>query len=93
MPLSPDARFLLDAFAALPALGTLSPQETRDVLAAAAVAMPEIPMASVENRTVTTLGVDVPVRVYTPTGATFGAPGPVIMFFHGPSWPGPLIVT
>lgn len=86
MPLSPDARFLLDAFAALPALGTLSPQETRDVLAAAAVAMPEIPMASVENRTVTTPGVDVPVRVYTPTGATFGAPGPVIMFFHGGGW-------
>ena len=86
MALDPACEMILGAFAALPALGTMEPAPTRAMLAAAAVPLPEIPMAAVDDRVIPGPGGDLPIRIYTPLGLTFGAPGPVVVFFHGGGW-------
>jgi acetyl esterase len=86
MPLDPQVRALLDEAAALglPPLSQLSVEENRENRRrrAALAGAPE-PVARVEERVVPGPGGDLPVRIYTPTGA---GPFPILVFFHGGGW-------
>src|SRR5947207_950096 len=86
MPLDPAAQFVIDAFAAMPALGTLSPEDTRVMMLAAQVPTDPIPVRAVEDRVIDGPGGDLTLRIYTPNGAAIGGPGPGIVFFHGGGW-------
>ncbi len=86
MPLDPAAQLIIDAFAAMPALGTLTPSETRAVVLAAQVPLDPIPMAAVVDRVIPGPTGDLTVRIYRPNGTAIGAPGPGIVFFHGGGW-------
>ena len=86
MPIDPAAQMILDAFAALPALGTMDPVPTRELFEASAAPIDPIPMESVEDRVIPGPGGDLPIRIYSPFGKVFGAPGPVMVFFHGGGW-------
>ena len=86
MPLDPAAQAVIDGFATLPALGTLSPEETRELLASIQVPLDDVPMRAVEDRVVAGPGGDLPVRIYMPNGASVGGPDPGIVFFHGGGW-------
>lgn len=89
MPLDPAAKLIIDLFAAMPALGTMDPVATRAMLdqaAAGAPPVPPIPMESVVDRAIPGPGGDLPIRIYSPNGKVFGAPGPVMVFFHGGGW-------
>ncbi len=84
MPLDPQAREVLDALAALglPPNHTISPEEARaNQMARPRPAGPEV--AKVEDRTIANGDFQVPVRIYTPSGA---GPFPVLSWFHGGGW-------
>lgn len=86
MPLDPQARAVLEQMAAagLPALGTLTPEQTRQQMAlTAAAAPPGEPVARVEDRWIPGPAGDIPIRIYTPEG---DAPLPVLVYFHGGGW-------
>ncbi len=81
MPLDPQAKAELDLRAGAPPLESLTPTEAR----AQSEAVPRLPgpeVAKVEDLRVPGDGVDVPVRVYTPTGAPAGA----LVWLHGGGW-------
>ena len=86
MPVDAASQFLIEAFAAMPPLGTQSAAATRATILAAQVAMEPIPMAAVEDRVVPGPAGELVVRIYRPNGLTFGAPGPGVVFFHGGGW-------
>ena len=86
MPLDPQARQLLDQFAALgaPPLQEQTPTEARLGFAALAevVGPPEVAVPT-EDRTVPGPGGEIPVRVYRPAAT---GPLPVVVYFHGGGW-------
>jgi acetyl esterase len=84
MPLDPQARFVIDQIAALgfPPAHTVSPQQARiNMKMRPRAAGPEV--AKVEDRRIPGLGLEIPVRIYTPMGP---GPFPVLMWFHGGGW-------
>jgi acetyl esterase len=84
MPLDPQAQAVLDQIEALglPPNHTVSPEEARANMAARP--RPEGPaVAKVEDRTITSGGSEIPVRIYTPAGS---GPFPVLGWFHGGGW-------
>ena len=90
MPVSPQAKAVLDALAAAggPPMEQMTPVEVRaqraataDAFAAMAGTLEELPR--VENRTVPGPGGPIPVRVYWPQT---GGPLPALVYFHGGGW-------
>ena len=81
MPLDPQAQTVIEQLAALglPPTHTVSPEQARiNAKARPRAAGPEV--ARVENRRIPGPGLDIPVRMYTPTGA---GPFPILVWFHG----------
>jgi acetyl esterase len=84
MPLDPQAKQVLEQIAALglPANHLVSPSQARiNMKSRPRAAGPEV--ARVEDRLIPGPGVDIPVRIYTPTGA---GPFPILVWFHGGGW-------
>ena len=86
MPVDPQVQEMLDLFAVepLPTLREQGPEEARRFmrLTAPSLGLRE-EVASVADRTVPGPASDLPVRVYTPSGA---GPFPVMVYFHGGGW-------
>ena len=84
MPLDPQAQQVLDQLAALglPPNHTVSPVEARKNSKSRPMA-PGPEVAKVENRSISGVGPDIPVRIYTPIG---DGPFPVLGWFHGGGW-------
>lgn len=86
MPLDPQAKTLLDQFAAAgaPALEHLSPTQAREVYGAIeALHGPPPPMHHVEDRAIPGPAGDIPVRIYRPRDTS---PLPALVYFHGGGW-------
>jgi acetyl esterase len=84
MPLDPQAQQVLEQIAALglPPNHLVSPSQARiNMKSRPRAAGPEV--AKVEDRLIPGPGVDIPVRIYTPTGS---GPFPVLVWFHGGGW-------
>jgi acetyl esterase len=84
MPLDPQAQQVLEQTAALglPPNHLVSPSQARiNMKSRPRAAGPEV--AKVEDRLIPGPGVDIPVRIYTPTGS---GPFPVLVWFHGGGW-------
>ena len=89
MPLDPQAQAILELtaeFRLVPNHQKTAQQARADTLERTA-AMKELggdpePLARVEDRVIPGPGGDLPVRIYTPEGATDGA----ILYFHGGGW-------
>ena len=84
MTLDPQAQDVIDRLSALglPPNNTVSPEEARaNTLSRPRAKGPEV--AKVENRTILSDGVEVPVRIYSPEGR---GPFPVLCWFHGGGW-------
>jgi len=81
MPLDPQAKALLDLMPPMPDFSTIDLALIRAGMAAGVMntGEPE-PVAKVENRTIPGPAGQIPVRVYTPSGA---GPHPGLVFFHG----------
>ncbi|HLX38772.1 MAG TPA: alpha/beta hydrolase [Candidatus Binataceae bacterium] len=84
MPLDPQVEMLLKQMesAGAPPLNTLAPADARR-LTAAMFTVPlgsEEPVRKVENRSIPGPAGQIPVRIYTPTGA---GPFPMLVFIHG----------
>ena len=87
MPLDPQAKAFLDQMASMGglALHALPVPEARALMQAMAgmSATIDLPIASVEDRTIPGPGGSIPVRLYTPEGR--GA-HPLLLYFHGGGW-------
>ena len=87
MPLDPQAKAFLDQMASMGglALHDLPVPEARALMQAMAgmSATIDLPIASVEDRTIPGPGGSIPVRLYTPEGR--GA-HPLLLYFHGGGW-------
>jgi len=85
MPLHPEARRLLDYFAALggPPPEELTVAEARARMRASVPAKTPEPVGQVEDRTVPGPGGPVPIRIYRPAAP---GPHPVLVYFHGGGW-------
>jgi acetyl esterase len=84
MPLDPQAKQVLEQIAALglPPNHLVSPTQARiNMKSRPRAAGPEV--ARVEDRLIPGPDVDIPVRIYTPTGA---GPFPILVWFHGGGW-------
>jgi acetyl esterase len=84
MPLDPQAKQVLEQIAALglPPNHLVSPSQARINMKSRPRAVgPEV--ARVEDRLIPGPGVDIPVRIYTPTGS---GPFPILVWFHGGGW-------
>jgi acetyl esterase/lipase len=84
MPLDPQAQQVLEQIAALglPPNHLVSPSQARiNMKSRPRAAGPEV--TRVEDRLIPGLGVDIPVRIYTPTGS---GPFPILVWFHGGGW-------
>jgi acetyl esterase len=84
MPLDPQAKQVLEQIAALglPPNHLVSPAQARiNMKSRPRAAGPEV--ARVEDRLIPGPGVDIPVRIYTPTGS---GPFPTLVWFHGGGW-------
>jgi acetyl esterase len=84
MPLDPQAKQVLEQIAALglPPNHLVSPSQARiNMKSRPRAAGPEV--AKVEDRLIPGPGVDIPVRIYTPTGL---GPFPMLVWFHGGGW-------
>jgi acetyl esterase len=84
MPLDPQAQRVLEQLAALglPPNHTVTPEQARiNSKLRPRAAGPEV--AKVEDRTLSGVGPDVPVRIYTPFGP---GPFPILVWFHGGGW-------
>ena len=83
MPLDPQARALLDRVAArgLPPIWDTPLEEARAMMQTLCrLAGPPEPVANVEDRVILGPSGEIPIRIYTPTGA---GPFPLLVFFHG----------
>lgn len=86
MTLDPQSRALLDALTAdIPPVESLTPEHARRASQErrARAQVPDVPLASVEDRTTAGAAVDLPVRVYRPI---LDVALPVVVFFHGGGW-------
>jgi acetyl esterase len=84
MPLDPQAQQVLEQIAALglPPNHLVSPSQARiNMKSRPRPAGPAV--AKVEDRSIPGPGVDIPVRIYTPTGS---GPFPILVWFHGGGW-------
>ena len=84
MPLDPQAKQVLEQIAALglPANHLVSPSQARvNMKSRPRAAGPEV--SRVEDRLIPGPGLDIPVRIYTPTGS---GPFPILVWFHGGGW-------
>ncbi len=84
MPLDPQAQQVLDQLAALglPPNHLVSPAQARiNMKSRPRAAGPEV--ANVQDRLIPGPGVEIPVRIYTPTGT---GPFPILVWFHGGGW-------
>jgi acetyl esterase/lipase len=84
MPLDPQAQRVMEQIAALglPPNHLVSPEQARlNMKSRPRAAGPEV--AKVEDRRISALGLEVPVRIYTPTGP---GPFPIVVWFHGGGW-------
>jgi acetyl esterase len=84
MPLDPQAQQVLEQIAALglPPNHLVSPSQARiNMKSRPRAAGPEV--TRVEDRLIPGPGVDIPVRIYTPTGS---GPFPILVWFHGGGW-------
>jgi acetyl esterase len=84
MPLDPQAKQVLEQIAALglPPSHLVSPSQARiNMKSRPRAAGPAV--ARVEDRLIPSAGVDIPVRIYTPTGT---GPFPILVWFHGGGW-------
>ena len=88
MPMSETAAAFMGALnATFPDVGVTchDAEEARATLRAAPkLPMPDVELASVEDRTFPGPGGEIPVRISTPTDA--GASSAVIVYFHGGGW-------
>ena len=86
MPVKPEVAEFLQGLKKLnlKPLTDLSPEEARAQMEAGvrARAIPEIPVGSVENKTIPGPDVDIPIRVYRPESGTNDAHG-ALVYFHG----------
>jgi len=86
MPLDPQARAIIDQFAAMGGaeLHEMSVPQARElILGMAGLAGEPESIARVENSMVPGPAGDIPIRIYTPVGT---APFPVLVYFHGGGW-------
>jgi acetyl esterase len=84
MPLDPQAKQVLDQLAVLglPPNHLVSPAQARlNMKARPRAAGPEV--AKVEDRLIPGPRVELPVRIYTPSGS---GPFPILVWFHGGGW-------
>lgn len=84
LPLDPQVQAILDERAASgqPPLNTLTPAQARASAEARPLATgPEV--GRVEDRTIPGPAGEIPVRIYTPSGA---GPFPTLVYFHGGGW-------
>jgi acetyl esterase len=83
MPLHPQAKAIVDAFATnMPALGSLSPEQTRKAMSG----FPRVPGPAVyqtEGRIAPGPGGAIPIRIYRPLGQ---GPFPALVWYHGGGW-------
>ncbi len=85
MPLAPEYEALFAQLAAEPSpkLSELSPAEGREMYRLMRPLNPEVPVGSVEERTIPAQGREIPARVYRPDGE---GPFGILMNFHGGGW-------
>ena len=85
MPVHSDYQAFLDQLAAIggPALTEMSPAAAREMFRAGYPARPDVVVGNVEDRTLSVIEREIPVRIYTPKGE---GPFPVTMMFHGGGW-------
>lgn len=86
MPLDPQAKALLDQFAAIggQSLSSMSvPDARRAMEVLAAMRGEPAPIGSAVDRRIPGPAGDIPVRVYTPNAT---APLPLLVYFHGGGW-------
>ncbi|MBM3946347.1 MAG: alpha/beta hydrolase [SAR202 cluster bacterium] len=81
MPLHPQVKPILEMFAKFPALGSMSPQQTRDLMRLPPA--PGRPVYRTEDRLVAGPGGGILTRIYTPLG---NGPFPALVWFHGGGW-------
>ena len=84
MPVDPQVQVLLDQMAAAPAVDMtqLDPAVAREAFSQVGPQGEPVEVGSVVDRGIPGPAGDIPVRVYTPPGATEG-PLPLLLFFHG----------
>ena len=80
---NPDVQSFLGLYNSLdvPALHEVTPERARELFEQFADVSPEIPLPTVEDRTVAGPGGEIPVRVYDSQEAT--GERPLVLFFHG----------
>jgi acetyl esterase len=87
MPLDPQAKVFLDQMIAMggPPLHSLSVPDARALMVALAgmAGTRDLPLATVQDRTIPGPAGAIPVRVYTPHGT---GPHPLLVYFHGGGW-------
>jgi acetyl esterase len=83
MPVNPQAQVVLDMMAATGFKLVGDPVAVREMLALTPRPHGE-PVASVQDRTITANGAQIPVRIYRPEGGP--AVTPALVWFHGGGW-------
>ena len=85
MPLEPATAAMLEQLAAAggPSIDEMAPADARAMYRALQPLPEDLPVGSVENRSVPGPGGPVPVRIYRPEGA---GPFPLHLQFHGGGW-------
>lgn len=86
MPLDPQVKTFLEQMAAqgAPPISEQTVEQARETAAAfTQLALPPMPVASVEDRRIPGPQGEIPVRIYTPEGT---GPFPGIVFTHGGGW-------
>jgi acetyl esterase len=86
LPIDPQIQPFMAGLSQIPNVRSFpSVQMLRDMVRQASVGFPklDVPLGSIEDRTIPGPDGDVPVRVYTPTGT---GPFPTVAYFHGGGW-------
>jgi len=85
MPLDPTLKAVLEQMSAggAPKLHEMGPEEARSFYASMQLPAPDVPLASVEDRSIPGPGGEIPIRIYKPEGP---GPLPALLYFHGGGW-------